>query len=62
VENGPAGEPSEFALHALMPLEDFKALLAADGREDALRPVLSFDGYLRHRAILPPPAFGKNHY
>jgi hypothetical protein len=36
VENGPAGEPSGFALHTLIPLEDFKAILGLDDREDAL--------------------------
>jgi hypothetical protein len=36
VENGPAGEPSGFALHTLIPLEDFKAILGIDDRDEAL--------------------------
>jgi hypothetical protein len=36
VENKPAGESSGFALHALIPLEDFKAILGVDDREDCL--------------------------
>jgi hypothetical protein len=36
VENGPAGEPSEFTFHTLLPLEDFKAILGLDDREDCL--------------------------
>jgi hypothetical protein len=34
--NDPAGEPSGFALHSLIPLEDFKVLLSVDDREDVL--------------------------
>jgi hypothetical protein len=36
VENSFAGERSEFALHTLIPLEDFKAILGLDDREDVL--------------------------
>jgi hypothetical protein len=36
VENNLAGGPSGFALHTLIPLEDFKAILGIDDREDAL--------------------------
>jgi hypothetical protein len=36
VENSSAGESSEFALHTLIPLEDFKAILGIDDRDDAL--------------------------
>jgi hypothetical protein len=36
VKNSSAGEPSGFALHSLTPLEDFKAILSVDDREDAL--------------------------
>jgi hypothetical protein len=36
VGNSPAGEVSGFALHTLIPLEDFKAILGIDDRDDAL--------------------------
>jgi dsRNA-specific ribonuclease len=36
VENSPWGEPLGFALHSLIPLEDFKAILGIDDREDSL--------------------------
>jgi hypothetical protein len=36
VDNSPAGGPSGFALHTLIPLADFKALLGIDDRENAL--------------------------
>jgi hypothetical protein len=36
VGNSPAGEPSGFTFHTLLPLEDFKVILGLDGREDAL--------------------------
>jgi hypothetical protein len=36
VENGPAGELPGFTLHALIPLEEFKAILGVDDRESAL--------------------------
>jgi hypothetical protein len=34
--NSPAGEPSGFTFHTLLPLEDFKAILGLDDREDTL--------------------------
>jgi hypothetical protein len=36
METGPAGESGNSALHTLIPLEDFKALLSVDDREDCL--------------------------
>jgi hypothetical protein len=36
METSPAGGGGNSALHTLMPLEDFKALLSVDSREDAL--------------------------
>jgi diadenosine tetraphosphatase ApaH/serine/threonine PP2A family protein phosphatase len=36
MDNSLAGEPSRFALHSLIPLDAFKALLSLDDREDAL--------------------------
>jgi uncharacterized phiE125 gp8 family phage protein len=36
VEDNPAGEASGCALHTLIPLHEFKALLSVDDREDAL--------------------------
>jgi hypothetical protein len=36
VDNSPAGGPSGFALHTLIPLGDFKTILGIDDREDAL--------------------------
>jgi hypothetical protein len=36
VENSPAGGSSGFALHTLIPLEDFKTILGIDDREDVL--------------------------
>jgi hypothetical protein len=36
VDNSPAGGPSGFALHTLIPLEDFKAILGIDDRENTL--------------------------
>ncbi|MDR2742774.1 MAG: hypothetical protein LBB98_11575, partial [Treponema sp.] len=36
MDNSPAGRPSGFTLHTLLPLEDFKAILDIDDREDSL--------------------------
>jgi hypothetical protein len=36
LDNSPAGGPSGFTLHTLIPLEDFKAILGIDDREDTL--------------------------
>jgi hypothetical protein len=36
VDSSPAGKPSGFTLHILIPLEDFKAILGIDDRDDAL--------------------------
>jgi uncharacterized phiE125 gp8 family phage protein len=36
MDNSPAGGPSGFTLHTLIPLADFKAILGIDDREDAL--------------------------
>ena len=36
MDNSPACRPSGFTLHTLIPLEDFKAILGLDDREDAL--------------------------
>ena len=36
MDNSPAGRPSGFTLHTLIPFEDFKTILGIDDREDAL--------------------------
>jgi hypothetical protein len=36
LDNNPAGESSGFTLHTLIPLEEFKAILGIDDREDTL--------------------------
>jgi hypothetical protein len=36
MDNGPAGEPSGFAFHTFITLDEFKALFPVDSREDAL--------------------------
>jgi hypothetical protein len=36
LDNSPAGGPSGFTIHNLIPLEDFKAILGIDDREDTL--------------------------
>jgi hypothetical protein len=36
LDNSPAGGPSGFTLHTLIPIEDFKTILGVDDREDAL--------------------------
>ena len=36
MDNSPAGRSSGFTLHTLIPLEDFKAILGIDDREDCL--------------------------
>jgi hypothetical protein len=36
LDNSPAGGPSGFTLHTLIPIEDFKTILGVDDRDDAL--------------------------
>jgi hypothetical protein len=36
LDNSPAGGPSGFTLHTLIPIEDFKVILGIDDREDCL--------------------------
>jgi hypothetical protein len=58
METGPDGEPSGCALHALIPLEGFKAILGIDDRENALSryclttATCTIEQYCRRRLLL----------